>query len=482
VHRLRAVQAWNVGFARIFDSVGNIGKLLSPLNAAGTRSACSTSPTHFKSDPWGGGGRDLFPSRRGEGGLLSGLEAGKTGSRHGPGAENALASVRVSFYEPAVLWSIVLGLLAGLSAALGVWQWVAALRFALHRRVPARPELPGMTVLKPLKGCDAFTEKCLRSWLGQSVAGPVQFLFGVASEADPVCPLVRGLLEEFPDVDASLMICPEDLGANAKVSTLIQLQRQAKHDLIVVSDADVMVLPDLLANAVQPLADDKAGLVSCFYRLANPSTPAMRCEAVAINADFWSQVLQSNTLKPMDFALGAVMVVRRSALETIGGFGSLADCLADDYQLGHQIVQQGYRAELCPVVVDCWDPPQGWGAVWKHQLRWARTIRVCQPVPYGFSILNNPTLWPALWLGCCPSWASLLGAGTLVLLRILLAINLMDRFTPGQSHWRSFWLVPVKDLLGAVVWLGAFLGSRIEWRGHRMRLKRDGTLSRGLAD
>ena len=36
------------------------------------------------------------------------------------------------------------------------------------------------------------------------------------------------------------------------------------------------------------------------------------------------------------------------------------------------------------------------GEVWIHQLRWARTIRVCQSVPYFFSILNNVTLWALL--------------------------------------------------------------------------------------
>ena len=96
------------------------------------------------------------------------------------------------------------------------------------------------------------------------------------------------------------------------------------------------------------------GLVNCFYRLANPSTTAMRWEAVAINADFWSQVLQSQTLKPLDFALGAAMLVRRQALAEIGGFQSLADCLADDYQLGHRIAKNGHRIALCPVVVECW--------------------------------------------------------------------------------------------------------------------------------
>lgn len=377
-----------------------------------------------------------------------------------------------------MLWNVFPGGLAGLSAALGLWQWVAGVRFPLHTQRASRGNSPGVTILKPLKGCDEFTEKCLRSWLEQSYGGPLQLLFGVASESDPVCLRVRALLNDFPDVDAGLVICPEDLGANAKVSTLVQLQRQAKHEIVVVSDADVWVPPELLANLTWSFSDEAVGVVSCFYRLANPSTRAMEWEAVAVNADFWSQVLQANTLKPMDFALGAVMAARRDALESVGGFSSLSNCLADDYQLGNRIVTHGARAEICPVVVECWDPPQSWGAVWKHQLRWARTIRVCQPAPYFFSILSNATLWPLVWAAGVPSSESFAGAGLLVLLRMVLALHLQARLTPHQSHIGSFWLVPLKDLLGAAIWLVAFLGNTIEWRGQRMRLDRDGTLQK----
>src|ERR1035437_635368 len=115
----------------------------------------------------------------------------------------------------------------------------------------------------------------------------------------------------------------------------------------------------------------------------------MQWEAIAINADFWSQVLQSRSLKPLDFALGAVMATRRRQLEEIGGFAPLVDCLADDYQLGNRIARRGHPIALSPVVVECWSAPMGWAAVWKHQLRWARTIRVCQPAPYFFSLLSN---------------------------------------------------------------------------------------------
>jgi ceramide glucosyltransferase len=373
-----------------------------------------------------------------------------------------------------------LAALALLSLALAFWQWLAARRFPLHRRVTDFSFAPAITLLKPLKGCDATTVESLQSWFKQNYPGQIQFLFGVADAGDPVCPIVRELIEKNPGRDAQLVICAESLGANGKVSTLVQLERLAKHPLILVSDADVRVPPDFLADIAAPLRDPKTGLVNCFYRLANPATAAMRCEAIAINADFWSQVLQSASLKPLDFALGAVMLTRRQLLEEIGGFRALADCLADDYQLGHRIAKKGHHIVLCPVVVECWDTPMNWRDVWKHQLRWARTIRVCQPVPYFFSILSNATLWPLLWLTaslilsktiCAP-----LTALAFLLLRIVIAQNLQRRFSPLRDNLAPPWLVPVKDLLQAAVWLGAFLGNTVEWRGQKMRLRRDGTL------
>lgn len=373
-----------------------------------------------------------------------------------------------------------LAALALLSLALALWQWFAARRFPLHRRAADLSFAPPLTLLKPLKGCDATTAESLQSWFHQNYVGPVQILFGVSDAGDPVCFLVNELIEKNPGCDAQLVVCAESLGANGKVSTLVQLDRLAKHPLILVSDADVRVPPDFLANVVAPLRDPQIGLVSCFYRLANPATAAMRCEAVAINADFWSQVLQAASLKPLDFALGAAMLTRRERLEEIGGFAALANCLADDYQLGHRLAQRGHHLTLCPVVVECWDAPANWRGVWKHQLRWARTIRACQPVPYFFSILSNATLWPLLWLMMSLVWSNTLWnpffAVVCLFLRVVLAGNLQRRLTPASGNVAPLWLVPVKDLMAAAVWAGAFLGSTVEWRGQKMRLTRDGTL------
>jgi len=397
--------------------------------------------------------------------------------------------------------NIILAALASLSLALALWQFVVAMRFPLHQRVADRSFTPPVTLLKPLKGADAETLRCLESWLTQDYPGSVQILLGVESATDPVCELVRRLLAAHPGREAHLVICSESLGSNAKVSTLIQLQRLTRHDLITVSDADVRVAPDLLTNMVSPLRDPAVGLVNCFYQLANPATLAMQWEAIAINADFWSQVLQCRSIKPLDFALGAVMATTRQQLEAIGGFNALVDFLADDYQLGNRIAKRGGRVVLSPVVVECWDSPKNWSEVWRHQLRWARTIRACQPLPYFFSILGNATLWPLLWVIAAIATASETSGATTVsgatvsvvvnvhplsqallfalviwLARVLTAMRQESRLTCSHSHWAFFWLVPIKDLLNVALWALAVLGKTVEWRGQRYRVQRGGRL------
>jgi ceramide glucosyltransferase len=375
--------------------------------------------------------------------------------------------------------NFIFAALAVLSLALLFWQFFAAQKFPLHRHIADPAFAPALSILKPLKGCDATTAESLQSWFHQNYTGPIQILFGVARADDPVCNVVRELLQKNPGIDAQLIICGETLGANAKASTLIQLEKHVKHDLILVNDADVRVAADFLGNIVMPLRVVEVALVNCFYRLANSVNVAMQWEAIAVNADFWSQVLQAQMLKPLDFAMGAAILVRRKSLEAIGGYSALANCLADDYQIGNRVVKNGGKIALCPVVVDCWDSPMDWRAAWKHQSRWARTIRVCMPLPYFFSILSNATLWPLLWfivaLLATKTICAPLTAMAFILIRIALAQSLQRRFLQS-GRIAPFWLVPVKDLLQTAIWAAAFTGNTVEWRGQKMRLLPNGDL------
>jgi len=396
----------------------------------------------------------------------------------------------------------IFGVLTLISLGLQVWQWLAARRFPLHQRIEPAGNLPSVTLLKPLKGCDAHTVTCLRSWFQQEYPAPVQVLFGVKDADDPVCAVVRKLTSEFPQVDARLVICPESLGPNPKVSTLLQLEpfvgraASAARDgpewavetalparAIVISDADVKVPPGYLAEAMTILQRDGVGLVNSFYRFANPQNPAMWLEAIAVNCDFWSQVCQSNSLRPMKFALGAAMTLRADTLKQIGGFQALVDYIADDNRLGLLVHRAGQRVELTNAVVDCYSGPMTFRQVWDHQLRWARTIRVCEPVPFFFSVLTHCSFWAVLLL-LGAFWSA--DEIAIFVGSFLALVALAVRHFTGKSNWRKLTATEMqwqlegainrKDVLGLCWWTIAFLGNTIVWRGRHYRILKEGRL------
>jgi ceramide glucosyltransferase len=301
-------------------------------------------------------------------------------------------------------------------------------------------------------------------------------LFGVASADDPVCDVVRSVMQAYPQHAAQLVICSTGTGTNAKVAQLIQMERLAEHEAICISDADVWVAPGFLADAIGPLQDPAVGVVNCLYRLANTQSWAMRWEAVAVNADFWSQVLQSLSLQPMDFALGAAMFTTRTRLASIGGFFVLADQLADDYELGHRLARNGARIVLSPEVVECRSVRLSFREVWSHQLRWARTIRTCRPISAFLTILSNASLWPLLWVGFAPSLVSGLGAVGCLGFRLLNATCLERRLT-GSATASSWGMPIIKDLLQVLLWALSFTGKEVTWRGNNYRVEEGGRLT-----
>ena len=130
---------------------------------------------------------------------------------------------------------------------------------------------------------------------------------------------------------------------------------------------------------------------------------------------------------------------------------------------------------ISPVVVECRSGAESWKDVWNHQKRWARTIRVSQPVPYFLSKLSNATFWPVLWAACDPSLRSF-GFGALCLVVRMLQACYCERKLTGRSHLSSLWMALVKDILQIAIWLLAFTGNRITWRGRQFRVQPSGKL------
>lgn len=335
---------------------------------------------------------------------------------------------------------------------------------------------PGITVFKPLKGLSPFSQECLKSFLTQNYHS-YQVLFGVRDPDDPVLALLRELARAYPRCDLSVVICPDDLGLNPKISTLRQLMPRARYDLLVIADGDVKVGPDYLAQVAAAFRQPGVGLVSCPYRAGPSHTLGSALEALTIAADFIPSVAVANYVEGIRFALGATMALTRQALTAIGGLAPLADFLADDYQLGFRVAQAGLKVKILPYVVETNNPAMSVRDYLSHQLRWARTYRICRPagyLAYGITHALVYSLGILLGAGLAP-WAWGLAAATLVLRGALAGFS-ERRCLKGELPLWAFALLPVKDLLAFGLWLASFLGSRVNWAGRAFRVTPAGKL------
>jgi ceramide glucosyltransferase len=275
-----------------------------------------------------------------------------------------------------------------------------------------------------------------------------------------------------------VVICPEDLGLNPKISTVRQLMPHARYDLLVIADGDVKVGPDYLAQVAAAFRQPGVGLVSCPYRAGPGRTLGSWLEALTISADFIPSVAVANYVEGIHFALGAAMALTRQALAAIGGLAPLADFLADDYQLGFRIAQTGLQVKILPYVVSTHNPEMSFPDYLAHQLRWARTYRVCRPAGYlAYGITHALMLSLAILLGAgLASWAWGLVAATLVL-RMALAGFSQRRCLQGEQPLSALALLPVKDLLAGGIWLASFLGNRVKWGERSFRVTPEGKLA-----
>ena len=96
--------------------------------------------------------------------------------------------------------------------------------------------------------------------------------------------------------------------------------------------------------------------------------------AMQINHYFLPGALLARAMGRQD-CLGATMMLRRETLERIGGFAALVDHLADDNVLGRLVQRLGLTVALADTVPATTVPETTLRALWRHELRWARTIR-----------------------------------------------------------------------------------------------------------
>jgi ceramide glucosyltransferase len=342
---------------------------------------------------------------------------------------------------------------------------IAVQRFRPRKKTRAN-STPPVSILKPIRGRDARFYDAIRSHALLEYPA-FEILFG-ATANDPALEDIARLRREFPAVSIRVIDTAND-APNGKAGSLEILAREAKHEVFIVNDSDIRVEPNYLDKVITALNDENAGLVTCLYRGA-ASSWAAKVEALGIATEFAPSVLVARILSDSAFALGSTMAFRRDTLNAIGGFQAVREYLADDYQLGARIATLGKKVVLADTVVETNLGAGSLRDVWKHQVRWSRTIRVSRPWGYLGYLVTQLTFWSLVAL--VAGYKRLAAMGFAV--RLISAAIALNRLDPELMLLLP--AVPLRDLFGVAVWCAGMGGNKVEWRGIRFQLQSDGRI------
>ncbi len=344
-------------------------------------------------------------------------------------------------------------------AALGC-AWV----FFRRRHEPMPDFCPPVSILKPMRGLDRETYQNLASFCRQRYS-KYELLISTDSAQDAAMPVIQKLMADFPHISIRLLIGSPASGSSNKVTKLCRLAGEARYDLLVASDSDIRVDPDYLRHVVLPFRDREVGAVTCLYRGRASSSLWSELEDVALTSDFLPGVLVARRLG-VEFVLGATMVVRRQALDQIGGFEALADAAADDYELGSRIAACGYRVEFADTTVETECSSRRLVEFWQHQLRWAVVTRESRPWGHFGLLFAQGLPWAIVAAALAPSRTIAAGyAAAYLALRLGVAFAVGVWGLRDSLLRRKWWLVFLSDTFGFMVWLASFFASRVVWQG-----------------
>jgi ceramide glucosyltransferase len=372
-------------------------------------------------------------------------------------------------------WTLVrdaLFLLALAPVAYYLLALIASSEFFRQRSPEASNFFPPISILKPIRGLDREAYENFASFASQDYP-EFEILFCVTDDQDPAIPVVRKLIADFPRRPIRLLFGAEPLGASDKVNKLCRMAREARNDIVIVSDSDVRVEPGFLGAVAAPFADPKVGGVTCLYRGLTDGSFAATLEALGNSADFAPGVLVAWLFGggKLDFMLGAVMATTKKHLAEIGGFESLVDYFCDDYELGNRVAARGHRVELSRFPVDIVYPRETIGDAFRHQLRWNLSIRYSRPWGHLGLVFTQALPWAALMCAVVSWRAAVAYLGTTLLFRTAMAASVAIGGMKDRIVSRNLWMLLVRDVFATVVWLASFFPQRIHWRGHQFYVR-----------
>lgn len=370
-----------------------------------------------------------------------------------------------------------------MSAALWLWSLTTGVMlwatfFTIRRHRLSKPKTistyPSVSILKPLKGVDNGLEANLKSFFVLNYPS-YEIIFSVADKQDPCIPLVKDLIEKNPACDAKLLIGETLLGFNPKVNNLAQSYASAKYDLILISDSNIRVDANYLANKVSYLmSNPKAGIVTAYVQGVGGEELGGELEELYLTT-YYARWINAARAVRHGFVLGKSMLFRKSLLERGGGLKQLAKYIAEDYESGKMIERLGYQVELLNTPIQQYVGKTTLkNFVQRHQ-RWGTITKAHNPLVFFAAPLQLPLFVSFLAYVACPDYG-LMAATVSVLIWCFSDLWLYSALG-GRVTTKTIEIWALKAAITPIIWLRAAINRKISWRGRDLVIGKGGIIA-----
>lgn len=334
-----------------------------------------------------------------------------------------------------------------------------------------------VSILRPLAGRDEDLAANLDA-LTRIEWPNYEVLLGVASIHDPAYLEAVAFIARHPSFPARVVLTDKSDALNPKVAQLISLAREATGEIVVISDANVSVASHYLRVLVAELRQPNVALASNLVVGSGEKTIGAALENLQLTASMAPSVLALHVLSGKAITVGKSMAMWRDALESVGGFASVQDLLAEDNQLGILMREHGYDVRVSPVPIHNRNVRCGIGRTFERHTRWLKMRRATTLV--GFAL--EPLSWPIV-----VSSAVLLVTQTRAAV-VLWGVSCIVQMAGAQISMWAFrgkglaaWLVPLELVRAYMIlccWLAAWTTRKVSWRGNEFILGAGTALTR----
>lgn len=365
-------------------------------------------------------------------------------------------------------------LFAGLLAAMNlVSQAIALWRFRKPVvRSALLEELPPVTIVRPVRGIEAFSRETAISGLELDYPS-YGTIFCVADADDPIIPLIGELITSYGADKVRLIVGDVTVSANPKLNNCVRGWEAATSDWVILADSNVLMPKDYIQRMLAAWRPD-SGLVCSTPAGSRPQSFGAEVECAFLNP-FQARWQYVGEALGLGFAQGKSMLWNKPFLDARGGIAALGAEIAEDAAATKLVRRAGKHVHLVGQPFEQPLGPRRLADAVQRQFRWARLRRVTFLPFFMLEILSAPLLPAVLAAFGAPALGLPFWLGPLMVLLLWYAGEIV--LTKGVGwflNWRTPLALLVRDIAFPGVWAYAFVGGEVSWRGNAMKIRTDG--------